>query len=146
MRKIDTIIIHCSDSLWGDAKAIEAWHRDKGWSHIGYHYVIDSAYPTYENLMLKKPDITRDGKLEIGIPLEVKGIHAHGYNATSIGICMIGREIFSARELLSLYKLVHDIEKQFGRLKIYGHYELNPYKTCPNIDADWLREFLHGNH
>ena len=40
MREIKKIIIHCSDSEFGDAALIDKWHKERGWTGIGYHYVI----------------------------------------------------------------------------------------------------------
>lgn len=39
----DTIVIHCSATRAGHdvtAAVIDAWHRDRGFWSIGYHYVI----------------------------------------------------------------------------------------------------------
>ena len=44
MRRIKKVIIHCSATPEGrDVKTetIRQWHLDKGWSDIGYHYVIE---------------------------------------------------------------------------------------------------------
>lgn len=53
------------------ADEIHQWHLDKGWSGIGYHYVI-----------------RRDGRLQRGRPLDRTGAHsgAYGHNNYSIGI------------------------------------------------------------
>lgn len=43
MRKIDSIIIHCSATQAGmdfSAKDIDRWHRAQGMNEIGYHYVV----------------------------------------------------------------------------------------------------------
>ncbi len=42
MRKIDSIIIHCSATKVGQdftAADIDRWHRERGFNGIGYHYV-----------------------------------------------------------------------------------------------------------
>ena len=43
-REITKIIIHCSATREGQnisTETIRTWHmRDRGWSDIGYHYVI----------------------------------------------------------------------------------------------------------
>ena len=42
--KPSAIIIHCSDSRWGNAWHIDTWHRDRGFQWpggaIGYHWVV----------------------------------------------------------------------------------------------------------
>ena len=43
MRKINKIIIHCSATPEGrnvKAETIKKWHLDRGFSDIGYHYII----------------------------------------------------------------------------------------------------------
>lgn len=43
MRRIDSIIIHCSATQAGmdfSAKDIDRWHRAQGMNEIGYHYVV----------------------------------------------------------------------------------------------------------
>ena len=76
MRKINKIILHCSATKEGKhytAKDIDRWHREQGYTMIGYHYVI-----------------LLDGTVEYGRPLEMQGAHTYGHNADSIGICYIG--------------------------------------------------------
>ena len=48
MRELNKIIIHCSATPEGrDVKAdeIKQWHKDRGWSDIGYHFVIELDGP-----------------------------------------------------------------------------------------------------
>ena len=52
---------------------IDRWHKNKGWSMIGYHYVIQL-----------------DGTIEIGRPESKMGSHVRGYNKNNIGVCIIG--------------------------------------------------------
>jgi hypothetical protein len=76
MRTIDMIIMHCSAVRpWQRSSAadIERWHRERGFSSIGYHYVV-----------------RRDGSIEPGRPLQQAGAHCRGYNRHSIGICYEG--------------------------------------------------------
>ena len=43
MREIDKIIVHCSATPEGrdvSAATIDDWHKQRGWSGIGYHYVV----------------------------------------------------------------------------------------------------------
>ena len=59
MKKIDSIIIHCSATRAGQdikAKDIDRMHRARGFSQIGYNYVIDL-----------------DGTIEAGRPLAIGG-------------------------------------------------------------------------
>ena len=57
------------------AEDVHKWHRDRGFNGCGYHYLI-----------------LRDGKLQRGRPLNIKGAHAkkNGHNKFSIGIAFVG--------------------------------------------------------
>ena len=57
------------------AKDVHSWHLDRNFSGCGYHYVIQ-----------------RDGKLQRGRPLNIKGAHskAYGHNTYSIGVAFAG--------------------------------------------------------
>jgi hypothetical protein len=140
MREIKKIIIHCSDSPFGDAALIDQWHRDRGWDGIGYHYVIMNGY-------VKKGiyDKCNDGVIEPGRHISKVGAHCFGQNKRSIGICLIGKYKFSANQLLeSLPALVASLCKEYGLTAndVYAHSEFNTGKTCPNIDAVLLRTAL----
>ena len=76
MRRIDSIIIHCSATQAGmdfSAKDIDCWHRARGMNEIGYHYVV-----------------RLDGSVEPGREVARMGAHCIGWNERSIGICYIG--------------------------------------------------------
>ncbi len=43
MRTINLFVIHCADTYATmdiGVKEIDGWHRKRGWSGIGYHFVI----------------------------------------------------------------------------------------------------------
>ena len=122
MRKIDIIVVHCSASdVQGhdNVAVIKEWHLERGFSDIGYHYII-----------------TKDGDIHVGRPLHISGAHCRGYNARSIGICLTGNEEFSDEQFKSLRELVNDLIIQFGleRKDVVPHNALNSHKTCPNFD------------
>ena len=83
MKTIDSIIIHCSATKAGQdirAKDIDLMHKQRGFSQIGYNFVIDL-----------------DGTVENGRSLSIDGAHCNtkgfsgiSYNKHSIGICYIG--------------------------------------------------------
>ena len=142
------IIIHCSDSSWGSSPEIRRWHLQRGWDDIGYHYVIDNGKI--------KPNYHLDcmnGAVEVGRPIDgdmivesgEKGAHAYGYNSDSIGICLIGKENFTPNKIVKLINLVSDLMTKFEikSENVRGHYELDPRKTCPNIDMDAFRKLLN---
>lgn len=133
MRTINEIIIHCADTprSWMDGRStaekvaeIRRWHvEERGWSDIGYHYVIDV-----------------DGTVKEGRPVDRTGAHVAGHNANSIGICLIGGkggtadddffQHFTPAQSQALIRVVGDLKRRFGDLKLSGH---NQYanKACP---------------
>lgn len=146
MRKIDTLIIHCAGVDYGDVKLYKEWHLANGWDDIGYHYVILNCYPTKKSFDDKKPVFLNDGKLENGRDVSVQGAHVKNHNEGSIGICLVGDRVFSAKQFESLKILVDILKKQFNITTIKGHYEYDTAKaqgkTCPNIEMDYLRKLL----
>jgi len=130
--QIDRIVIHCSDSPHGrgdNAETIHQWHLERGWSGIGYHFVI-----------------TEEGEIETGRPLYWKGAHVVGYNANSIGICLIGDHFFSKEQKDKLCLLVSILLDDFPKAQVFNHYDLDPNKTCPNFDAAaMVRQHIYEN-
>ena len=149
MAQIKNIIIHCSDSPFGNVNDIRQWHKEKGWRDIGYHFVILNG--------LLDPDFylpALNGSIECGRPLDGDkwivgnevGAHALGYNKNSIGICLIGETAFTPDQHFSLLTLIKDLIAHFAecKIKVLGHCETEKGrgKTCPNIDMDKFRSFL----
>lgn len=146
MRKIDKIVIHCSDSEYGTARLIDEWHRKRGWSGIGYHYVIMNAYPDRDSFRERRPVFRRDGCVRSGRGETEVGAHVRGHNCNSIGICLIGRDSFTAAQFSTLKGLIANLKTKYPDAEVVGHYELlsteSSGKTCPNIDMEWLRNLL----
>ena len=122
--EVEFIIVHCSDSPQdrGDTAAtIHSWHLQNGWSGIGYHRVI-----------------LEDGKVENGRPLYWVGSHARGYNAKSIGVCLIGDGIYTLKQFDSLRKLIFKLLERSPQAKVIGHCDIDSGKTCPKFDVkEW---------
>ena len=76
-RKITELIVHCTASREGvnqTVAAIRKYHvNQRGWSDIGYHFVV-----------------YLDGTVHAGRPLDKIGAHCTGHNSYSIGICYVG--------------------------------------------------------
>lgn len=128
MRKIDKIIVHCSDTPEGRdvrAEEIRRWHKAKGWQDIGYHYVIDL-----------------DGTIEAGRDIETAGAHTQGQNATSIGICYVGgadknmqpKDTRTEAQKEALLALLRFLKWRYRDAKVYGHRDF-ANKACPCFDA-----------
>ena len=139
MRTIDKIIIHCSDSSFGDAAVIDGWHKERGWDGIGYNFVILNGS---RNPGVHVPG--DDGIIELGRSLGTPGAHCYGHNKTSIGICMIGTYDFTPRQHVSLIGQIVSLMESYHLTPddIYGHRELGKGKTCPNKDIEELRRYL----
>lgn len=127
-RKITRIIIHCSatpPTLDIGVKEITQWHKQRGWSTIGYHYVV-----------------RRDGRLEVGRSINRNGAHTKGYNTNSIGICMIGgvdmNEVaidnFTDEQWATMRRLLKIMQAYYSYVTIHGHNEF-ANKACPSFDV-----------
>lgn len=99
--------------------AIQNFHFKRGWSDIGYHYLISPDGKTFE------------GRAE-----DVSGAQCKGHNHESIGICVIGNyqtEEITRDSWAALNNLIQDILRRHPQLKqgdIKGHRDFD--KTdCP---------------
>ena len=116
------IIIHCSATPNGrhtTAEDIHRWHKEKGWDGIGYHYVIRT-----------------DNKLDVGRPEYWTGAHAKGHNKDSIGICMIGTDVYNSDQWKVLANLILELLFKYPEAKVIGHNEVSD-KSCPGFDVQW---------
>jgi N-acetylmuramoyl-L-alanine amidase len=135
MREIKRVILHCSATPEGKEYSVETirkWHTDpkpggRGWSDIGYHFVIHLH-----------------GVIESGRPFDKPGAHTRGENRDSIGVCYIGgvdenndpkdtmnecqEEAF--RELVYSLRMVSD-----DHLTLHGHNEFSS-KACPSFQVN----------
>lgn len=126
MRVIEQIVIHCSATPNGKpytAADIDAWHRKRGWRKIGYHYVI-----------------LLDGTVQTGRTEAEIGAHANGYNARSLGVCLIGTDLFTPAQWDALRKLCDMLKRRHPDALIVGHRDLPRVpKRCPGFDVTtWL--------
>jgi len=140
MRAIDEIIVHCTATRaeWWATRTVNqkvaevrAWHvRDRGWSDIGYHYLID-----------------RNGKVAPGRPIGRNGAHTKGHNSGTIGIALFGGhgssehdaflENFTPKQDAALRDLIAKLSAQYGIAKVSGHNEYAA-KACPGFNVtDW---------
>ena len=133
MRKINKIIIHCTDSEFGDVETIDGWHKARGWKGIGYHFLIGNAYPKYENYKERIPVIEHDGLILEGRPIEQVGAHTLHHNLDSIGIALVGSNTFTRAQLHSLMKLIKMLLKQFNLsiADVYGALRVQPVEELP---------------
>ena len=128
-RNIRELIVHCSATPEGkdySVDTIRQWHLQRGFSDIGYHYVI-----------------YRDGSIHIGRDESIIGAHCTGHNTNSIGICYIGgcasdgitpKDTRTEAQKNSLLKLLSELKKKYPKAVIHSHKDY-ANKACPSFDA-----------
>ena len=140
MREIKEIILHCSATQDGkdfDVTDIDNWHKKRGWSGVGYHYVIKL-----------------DGTVQEGRDEDTIGANAYGHNKYSIGVCYIGglddemnaKDTRTNAQKKALKKLVIKLYYKYRDAKVIGHNEIST-KSCPSFDVqEWMqKEILCDN-
>lgn len=177
-RHVNLIVLHCSATPSGRWLAgapgspghrpansvIDGWHAARGFRRtevqverynpacpsIGYHFVIEL-----------------DGTIQPGRALLEVGAHVQGYNAASVGVCLVGGAERDARyttgQWMAAAELVRELCRRLGvpmMAPLYprrgggvcGHRDLSPdtdgdgrirphewLKTCPGFDVQaWL--------
>jgi len=163
-RQISLLLVHCAASpngtslfrgKLGDAnfktpvEVIDGWHRDRGFKRdpaamqrfnpsltsVGYHFVIYTS-----------------GVVVTGRHPDEIGAHCAGFNAKSLGICMVGTDHFTPAQWSSLAFLVGKLKKDYPGLRVTGHRDMSPdqnrngvvepfewLKVCPGFDVSkWL--------
>ena len=132
MRRIKELIIHCSDtpsSMDVGVDTIRKWHLERGWTDVGYHYVI-----------------RRDGSLEVGRPEEKIGAHCSGHNSNSIGVCLVGEGEYTEEQYDCLYHLICILKIKYKDSVIYPHNHFNQNKSCPMFDLGCFLSDRHINN
>ena len=129
MRKIDKIIVHCSATREGveySVETIRGWHKMRGWSDIGYHYLVHL-----------------DGSISYGRDISKIGSHVKGQNTGSIGVCYVGgvetdgetpKDTRTLEQKESLLDLIKTLKRLNSNAVVYGHRDFSS-KACPSYDA-----------
>ncbi|MFN7131183.1 MAG: N-acetylmuramoyl-L-alanine amidase [Myxococcales bacterium] len=142
MNRPTHVIVHCSDSPWGDASVIEEWHRARGFSGIGYHFVVLNGKRRTSRVYIEDDD----GRIELGRPETEPGAHCLGFNSKSLGVCLIGRGAYTDRQMAVLRKLVASLMQRHNvpAYQVLGHGEADPKskKPCPMLDMAAFRASL----
>ena len=128
-RKIDQIILHCTATPEGEEFSnaqIKAGHLARGFSDIGYHYVIGL-----------------NGEL-----------HCTGHNTRSVGVCYVGgcpprtvpnwnkkgKDTRTVAQRSTLERVVKDLLRRYPGATVHGHNEF-ANKVCPSFNVKkWLAE------
>ena len=125
------LVVHHVGEITRDVSAeeIHGWHKNNGWSGIGYHFVI-----------------RKDGTIERGRPQDTIGAHAQGFNSVSIGINVVGdfeQEDPTAEQVESIARLIAYLVAQYGELRVCGHRDLMS-TDCPGANLYCLLPELGG--
>lgn len=141
MTNITHIVLHYSATYEDQnltVKDIDKMHKARGWSGVGYHYVI-----------------RRDGTIETGRPEKQVGAHVGGQNSGKIGICCIGGlnrktgpnvgvDNRTPAQIQATVQLVKSILARHPKAKVVGHRDLAPTQ-CPGFDViPWWAAALKG--
>lgn len=143
MREINKIIIHCSATKEGQnytVSQIDSWHKQRGFSKIGYHYVV-----------------YLDGTYHRGRQDTEVGAHCTGHNKDSIGICYIGgldkngksKDTRTEAQKKTIITLIRTLKARYPSIKeVIGHRDTSPdlnkngviepkeyIKDCPCFNA-----------
>ena len=137
MRKIDTIVIHCSatrEDATLTPRQLDQMHRQRGFDGCGYHYYV-----------------RRDGTICTMRPMERMGAHAKGHNATSVGVCYEGglnangqaADTRTEWQKYSLRTLVKVLKQKYPGIKrVCGHRDLSPDLDGDGIISpnEWIKQ------
>lgn len=121
-RAVTRVFLHCSASDNPDhdnAATMDAWHKQRGWSGIGYHLFI-----------------RKSGLIEKGRDLEKVPAAQAGHNTGTIAVCLHGLAVdrFTEAQFSSLIGLCQQINIAYGgRVTFHGHREV-ANKACPVFD------------
>lgn len=120
LSRIDTIIVHHSGSDKSTLESMSEYHTaDKpdghGWPRLSYHFVIHY------------------GDVFVINDIDLLTYHARGYNARSIGICIIGNyenKLPSTSDVRALHNLILILNFVLPGLKVLGHRDVSN-TLCP---------------
>ena len=141
-RRIDEIIIHCTATPEGKQMSIDEirrGHRQRGFSDIGYHYVV----------ML-------DGSVQNGRDVDLIGAHALNHNAHSIGVSYVGglenspgvpydklkaKDTRNEKQKKALVDLLKVLRLNFPKANIIGHRDTSPDKNGNGLiePSEWIK-------
>ena len=128
-RQIKSIIVHCTATPEGrhhTVSDVAAWHRQRGFRTIGYHYLV-----------------LLDGTVQTGRREREPGAHCLGQNRTSIGVCYVGglakdcrtpKDTRTPQQKAALRNLITTLRRRYPGATVYGHRDFAA-KACPCFDA-----------
>lgn len=128
-KKTSRIIIHHAAASTCDAATIHKWHKNRGWSGAGYHFLV-----------------RKSGKVYRLRPEDKVGAHASGNNSDSLGICFEGnfmKETMPAAQKSAGKELVAYLKNKYGISKVQRHKDVGS-TDCPGKNFPFA-EISSGN-
>ena len=137
-RKITEIIVHCTATPAGKDYTVDdirRWHTTpvakggRGWSDIGYHYVI-----------------YRNRECHEGRNVNIIGAHCQGHNSYSIGVVYVGgmtsdgkkaADSRTEKQADALLKLLLDLHRLYPDAEIKGHRDCSKDLNGNGIIEEW---------
>lgn len=110
------IVLHHAEASKCTVEDINAWHKNNGWSGIGYHFFV-----------------RKDGTIYRGRPENAKGAHCPEVNSNSLGICVEGSYMTETMPLAqknAVIELGIYLKNKYKIKQVYGHKELKS-TDCP---------------
>lgn len=114
--RTERIFLHHAAATNCTVEDIDRWHKNNGWTCIGYHFFIN-----------KKGEIYR------GRPENTIGAHASNNNSDSLGICFEGNfeaEEMTTEQIEAGKELVSYLKEKYSISKVLGHRDVNN-TSCP---------------
>ena len=150
-RDITEVVVHWSATYLNQdigADEIHEWHTQRGFSGIGYHYVI-----------------RKDGRIQRGRPIDRTGAHAkdNGHNNFSIGLCLVGGyncmtgtpnsekhvsgasinsdQIDTLDEFLDAFYMVWPGGQVWGHIDVDNKGKVDPGLDMPEFVENWYTKY-----
>ena len=123
------IVLHHAAASLCDARTVHAWHLGRGFSGIGYHFLV-----------------RKNGTIERGRAENLVGAHAAGNNSNSIGICFEGNfetETMGEAQKNAGKELISYLCNKYGIDVVIRHKDVAA-TACPGKNFPY-EEMLHKN-
>lgn len=135
LRAVHTLVFHCTATPEGrefTRAAIEAMHRARGFSSIGYHKLIHL-----------------DGSVSEGRPESQIGAHVAGHNTGTLGYSYVGgvdasgaaKDTRTDAQKQTMKRLTREAIERYGLKKVVGHRDLSPDKDHDGVvePNEWVK-------
>lgn len=110
------LVFHHAEATICSVRDVHTWHKQNGWSGIGYHFFI-----------------RKNGTVFQGRPIDTIGSHAQGRNSDSIGVCFEGNlenEQMTEEQVVAGIEIAKYCRKLYPNIKLVRHKDVN-FTACP---------------